>query len=72
MEWINVKERLPNKAGYFLVLVQYKSKYWKGKPEIVIEYYTKKNFWGELKDCITHWMPLPSPPDLSQPEENKK
>jgi len=72
MEWINVKKRLPEKAGTFLVFIQWKTTYWKEKPEIDIEYYTKKRGWENSKEYITHWMPLPSPPDLSKPEENKK
>jgi len=60
MEWISVKERLPDKAEQYLVFLQWQSGYW--EPEIDIEYYTEKRGWEDWGDSVTHWMELPPHP----------
>ena len=64
-EWISVKERLPETESPVLSFG-----YWGGGPQTAIGVYSPKfNTWYVIADigtvafvCITHWMPLPSPP----------
>ncbi len=68
MEWINVKDRLPSKYGYYLTFstqsrgVSIKANYQN------LRYYPKEkkftNHVGRINDFepVTHWMPLPEPP----------
>lgn len=67
-EWISVEDRLPE--GHMQVLM------WSAKWGIAEagSYYNSR-FWvynelgdGYVGDRITHWMPLPAPPDSCQPE----
>jgi len=63
MDWISVKEMLPEKVTK--VLVYYHDEYMD-----VMEYWYdnddgKPEFYGPPSppiDCVTHWMPLPKPP----------
>ncbi len=52
--WIPVSERLPEKSGYYLT-------YQEG-------YIDVKQWWGywEMMYPITHWMPLPNPPEVNK------
>ena len=79
MEWISVKDRLPDEGtgdtppNYVLVACNDR-----GVPDLYIAYLYKGN-WDFEEWCpdgikgngptqghnITHWMPLPSPPDPS-------
>lgn len=70
MEWISVKDRLPDENGAYLV---YAPRYrggsssgldcvdgvmfarWKKRWSIEVGYYKRPG-------CVTHWMPLPQPP----------
>ena len=67
-EWISVEERLPE--GHMQVLM------WSAKWGIAEagSYYNSR-FWvynelgdGYVVDRITHWIPLPAPPDRRPPE----
>ena len=67
-EWISVEERLPE--GHMQVLM------WSAKWGIAEagSYYNSR-FWvynelgdGYVGDRITHWMPLPAPPNRRPPE----
>jgi hypothetical protein len=53
--WISVKERLPEKAGRYLVYGIVGD-----MPLICGAHYDKYNGFGD--DDFTHWMPLPEPP----------
>ena len=67
-EWVSVEERLPE--GHAQVLM------WSAKWNIAeAGSYYNKHFWvyseigdGYIADNITHWMPLPAPPDRRPPE----
>lgn len=67
-EWISVEERLPE--GHMQVLM------WSARWKIAeAGSYYNKHFWvyteigdGYIADNITHWMPLPEPPDRRPPE----
>lgn len=64
-EWISVEERLPE--GHMQVLM------WSARWKIAeAGSYYNKHFWvyteigdGYIADNITHWMPLPAPPNGS-------
>lgn len=62
-EWIPVTERLPEKAGKYIVCGQ-----WRGKPAEtwVCELIAIGEFKGWANEArnpaVTHWMPLPEPP----------
>ena len=60
-EWISVKDRLPDKAGDYLVALPYK---WTGGIDWVIDriYFRGKTTWATANKRISHWMPLPEPP----------
>lgn len=74
-EWISVKDRLPSNDGYYLVFAP---GYWGNNhliDDLAISKYNKnyKVHWGIERGgsrgcvgCITHWMPLPEPPEKRQ------
>ena len=77
MEWISVKDRLPEKTGQYLVLLKDKQ----NRNEIIIDSFEKRWVTEENTEFryvkvlsktpmfepyfftqATHWMPLPEPP----------
>jgi len=56
-EWIDVNDRLPDNIQPVIVLFNagrvYTSRYHSGNGE-----------WVDYNPFITHWMPLPKPPEL--------
>ena len=66
-EWVSVEERLPEpgrrviaSCGYFV-----------GEAWLSVsgEWYRHDGFaWDNLDSDVTHWMPLPAPPDRRPPE----
>jgi len=67
MEWISVKDRLPNKKGRaYLVFI---GDYSNSQDAVEVAWFDGKleiNDYPELEDGITHWMPLPEPPKSKQ------
>ena len=67
-EWISVDKRLPDEHAQVLI--------WSAKWNIAeAGSYYNQHFWvhneigdGFIADNITHWMPLPTPPDCHPPE----
>ena len=67
-EWVRVEKRLPEKHAQVLM--------WSAKWKIAeAGSYYNQHFWvyseigdGYIADNITHWMPLPAPPDRRPPE----
>ena len=64
-KWIPVTERLPEKPGYYLT-------YWHGhsRPEGRVDVlnfdgtvFPWTTLWKAVKNEVTHWMPLPQPPE---------
>lgn len=53
MDWVCIKERLPEKAGRCLVVEKWGVKDWIG----ICDFRD-----GSFKSPVTHWMPLPVPP----------
>ena len=80
-KWINVKARLPEKSGTYLTA---RPNTFKKTYEIESLYYGqidgsgRKKVWhyydseyGQVEcDDVTHWMPLPSPPEGGHEDEN--
>jgi len=55
-EWISVKDRLPEEDILVLVFIPY----WR---KISTDRLGKDGCWrGAFGEAITHWMPLPEPP----------
>ena len=70
-EWISVKERLPeptgNQRGFYLVAL---SNGVVKELAFEFEHYDNMLFdvgWHEKSYPVTHWMPLPDPPEDPQP-----
>ena len=68
-KWIPVSERLPEKAGKYLVVT--KSCFKKGEIYIQLMWYGAKSGFHisdpdfgcmKMNKYVTHWMPLPEPP----------
>lgn len=58
-EWISVKERLPKCKKRVLCRL-----YYPDIGEIVVEnQYYGNGMWMEESEAVTHWMPLPEPPE---------
>ncbi len=58
-EWISVEERLPDENGRFLTVDK--------KGDMMVCFWEKHFGWFAMvcnKNAITHWMPLPEPPDM--------
>ena len=65
--WISVKERLPEKAGSYLVIG-------KSGGAVVTRWYEPSKFYpnghfgGNCSNYIRYWMPRPEPPQTYQPK----
>lgn len=54
--WINIQDRLPEKEGQYLT--------YRANKIMIVEHWFKKDskfLWGNCYG-VTHWMPLPNPP----------
>ena len=66
-DWISVKERLPEKAGSYLVIG-------KSGGAVVTRWYEPSKFYpnghfgGNCSNYIRYWMPRPEPPQPYQPK----
>lgn len=62
-EWVSVEERLPRVGGNYICAVQDKNGgTWTIPAEWNLEMKTWFGAFGEIKNKVTHWMPLPEPP----------
>ena len=62
-EWISVEDRLPQVIGKYICCVKNKDgNTW----TITADYSPEMKTWfgqfGEVRNTVTHWMPLPEPP----------
>lgn len=68
--WISVEERLPGVSGRYICAVKDKNGHtWTVAGDYNLE--MKKWFglmFGEIKNTVTHWMPLPEPPKAKKPK----
>jgi hypothetical protein len=70
MKWINVKEKMPDRGDFVIGVITERGNlvtevtFWNG-----IWYFADDYCGGdttEIVQCqVTHWMPLPEPPELS-------
>lgn len=70
MKWISVEDRLPSDFGWFLVCDDYIA----AKDKVTMGFYEgeESGCWLPLDSreypdsmVVTHWMPLPSPPEVN-------
>jgi hypothetical protein len=64
MEWISVKERLPETSGMFLVYAETSCSrdFANICAPVHIANCVGGEWWAPYSEVITHWMPLPAPP----------
>lgn len=68
-EWVSVKDRLPGVSGNYICAVKDKNgSVWTIPAEWSLEMKMWIGAFGEIKNIVTHWMPLPEPPDRRPPE----
>ena len=78
-EWVNVEERLPDKHDEYIVCAcdegePIDERIWGDTVVVFADYYDGTFIWYEgnreydISDIVTHWMPLPVPPDRRPPE----
>ena len=62
-EWVSVEERLPGVSGNYICAVKDKNgSVWTIPAEWSLEMKMWIGAFGEIKNIVTHWMPLPAPP----------
>ena len=68
MEWISVKERLPERDGMYIVHTRNLTAWKPLKHNVFIAEYCFNDFVfrGWEDNNVTHWMPLPEPPKESE------
>ena len=72
-EWVSVDERLPGVSGNYICAVKDKNgSVWTIPAEWSLEMKMWIGAFGEIKNIVTHWMPLPVAPDRRPPEGEEK
>ena len=62
-EWVSVEERLPGVSGNYICTVKDKNgSVWTIPAEWSLEMKMWIGAFGEIKNIVTHWMPLPKSP----------
>ena len=65
MRWIPVEERLPGVSGNYICAVKDKNgSVWTIPAEWSLEMKMWIGAFGEIKNVVTHWMPLPPSPQI--------
>lgn len=68
-EWVSVEERLPGVTGKYLCAVKdTNGNRWSIAGDWSLEMKSWFSEFGEIKNIVTHWMPLPAPPGRRPPE----
>lgn len=73
-DWVNTKDRLPERNGKYIVTAcdegePYDKKIWNDTVVVCAVYYKSRWTWEKnnieysLDGIVTHWMPLPEPPE---------
>ena len=62
-EWVSVDERMPGMYGNYICAVKDKNgSVWTIPAQWSLEMKMWVGAFGEIKNIVTHWMPLPAPP----------
>lgn len=70
-EWISVEDRLPGVTGKYIACVKDNmGARWTICADWSVEMKSWFGEFGEIKNKVTHWMPLPEPPE-SRPTEGE-
>ena len=80
-EWVSVEERLPDKHDEYIVCAcdegePIDERIWGNTVVVFADYYDGTFTWYEgnreydISDIVTHWMPLPAPPERRNSNEN--
>lgn len=68
-EWISVEDRLPGVTGKYIACVKDNmGARWTICADWSVEMKSWFGEFGEIKNKVTHWMPLPAPPESRPPE----
>ena len=69
MDWISVKDKLPDEKGEYLVVYHpcwYRDNVSWDVTKVGLDSFRGKTTWAKNKyQHVTHWMPLPEPPICS-------
>ena len=57
--WISVNDRMPDRRGTYLVHCRFRD----GQTEIKVKLWTPSLGFTSQPKAVTHWMPLPEPPE---------
>ena len=68
-EWVNAKDNPPQLTGKYICCVEDTHGYmWSIPADYLLEMKTWVGEFGEIKNKVVYWMPLPAPPDCRPPE----
>ena len=68
-EWVNAKDNPPQLTGKYICCVEDTHGYmWSIPADYLLEMKTWVGEFGEIKNKVVYWMPLPAPPDSRPPE----
>ena len=68
-EWVSAKDNPPQLTGKYICCVEDTHGHmWSIPADYLLEMKTWVGEFGEIKNKVVSWMPLPSPPDRRQPE----
>ena len=68
-EWVSVEDRLPGVTGKYIACVKDNmGARWTICADWSVEMKSWFGEFGEIKNKVTHWMPLPAPPNRHPPE----
>ena len=68
-EWVNAKDNPPQLTGKYICCVEDTHGYmWSIPADYLLEMKTWVGEFGEIKNKVVYWMPLPAPPDRRPPE----
>lgn len=65
-EWVSVEDELPEKDGHYLVLAHDIVNQWQDVRHLKTHHYKRfisDDGFSDYEPIVTHWMPLPSPPE---------
>ncbi len=72
-EWVNAKDNPPQLTGKYICCVEDTHGHmWSIPADYLFEMKTWVGEFGEIKNKVVYWMPLPAPPDRRPPEGEKE